>query len=144
MLKAGRKFKVLVLAALAAGGSSLAFSNFAFASDKAAAFSAFNKVEPQELTDIEVGIENLQFVASLAAEKGDEVQDLIQSMQSEFDDYALALTSVDPMVDTLLAQKQNVMLAFKAFDAAQTQLQDLEAELDDYGYAIEILEFFAD
>ena len=144
MLKAGRKFKVLVLAALAAGGSSLAFSNSVFASDKAAAFSAFNKVEPQELTDIEVGIENLQFVASLAKEKGDEVQDLIQSMQSEFDDYALALTSVDTMVDTLLAQKQNVMLAFKAFDAAQTQLQDLEAELDDYGYAIEILEFFAD
>ena len=144
MLKAGQKFKVLVLAALTAVGFSSAFGNSALASDKAAVLSGFNKVEPHELRDIEVGVENLQFVAGLAAVKHDEVQDLVHSMQDAFDRYASTLTSVEPMSDELLAQQQNVALAFKTFDAAQTRLYELEMEMGKYEYAIEILEFFAD
>ena len=143
MLKAGQKFKVLVLAALAAVGSSAAFGNSALAGDKAAALSGFNKVEPHELRDIEVGVENLQFVAGLAAMKHDEVQDLVHSMHDAFDRYASAPTSVGPMSDELLAHQQNVALAFKTFDAAQTHLRELEVEMGKYEYAIEILEFFA-
>ena len=45
MLMVGQKFKVLVLGTLAAAGFSLFSGNAAFASDKAAPLSLFNKVD---------------------------------------------------------------------------------------------------
>ena len=143
MLMVGQKFKVLVLGTLAAAGFSLFSSNAAFASDKAAPLSLFNKVEPHELPDVEVGVQNLEFVAGLAEAKNDEVQHLILSMQDAFENYASSHTILSSMGDELSAQKQNVALAFRAFDAAQAELQQLEVEVDKYEYAIEVLEFLA-
>ena len=143
MLMVGQKFKMLALGTLAAAGVSLSFSNAAFASDKAAPLSLFNKVEPHELLDVEVGVQNLEFVAGLAAAKNDEVQDLILVMQDAFDHYAASQTILSPMGDELSDQKQTFALAFKAFDAAHAELQQLEVEVDRYEYAIEVLKFLA-